>query len=29
MRQIDGVSVTLAGKQKSSVTLNLVMRDAK
>ncbi|HEY3457417.1 MAG TPA: carboxypeptidase-like regulatory domain-containing protein [Bryobacteraceae bacterium] len=29
MRQIDGVSVTLAAKQKSSVTLNLVMRDAK
>ncbi|HEY6991578.1 MAG TPA: carboxypeptidase-like regulatory domain-containing protein [Bryobacteraceae bacterium] len=29
MRQIDGVSVTLAAKQKSSVTLNLVTRDAK
>jgi hypothetical protein len=28
MRQIDGVSVTLAAKQKSSVSLNLVMRDA-
>ena len=28
MRQIDGASVTLAAKEKASVTLNLVTRDA-
>jgi hypothetical protein len=28
MRQIDGTSVTLTAKQKASVTLNLVARDA-